>query len=309
MNINITDTLNRFFQAGLAKLPEVITLFIGFIILSLIIKFILYRFENYIIKRTSLRSAAPKEYEKRVNTMVRIINKIIFISLWLIAALLILSAVGVNIGPLLTAAGVFGLAISFGAQSLVKDIINGIFIIVENQIRVGDVAVINETGGLVEAINLRTTILRDLTGTVHVFPNGSVNSLSNLTKVWSGYVFDIGVAYREDTDRVTEVIKEVAEGLETDPDFKEKIIDAIEIFGVDKFADSAVIIKGRIKTKPLEQWGVGREFQKRIKKAFDEKGIEIPFPHTSLYFGSKSAPIEILLKNEETADKDGSKEA
>lgn len=298
MDIDIIGIFNRFIQAGLRRLPEVLSILLVFVVLSVILKYVLLKVEGYIIRKSSEKSSEPKEYEKRVNTIVGIINKIIFIAVWLLAVLLILSALGVNIGPLLTAAGVFGLAISFGAQSLVKDIINGIFIIIENQIRVGDVAIINGTGGLVEAINLRTTILRDLSGTVHIFPNGSVNSLSNLTKIWSGYVFDIGVAYKEDTDRVTEVIKEVAEALENDPDFKDKIIDPIEIFGVDKFADSAVVIKGRIKTKPLEQWGVGREFQKRIKKAFDEKGIEIPFPHTSLYFGSESAPIEILLKKE-----------
>jgi small-conductance mechanosensitive channel len=249
------------------------------------------------------KSRAPGEYQKRMDTITGIINKTIFITLWGIGLILLLGQMGVNIGPILTAAGVFGLALSFGAQSLVKDIINGIFIIIENQIRVGDVAVINGTGGLVEAINLRTVVMRDLGGVVHIFPNGSIDSLSNLTKEWSGYVYEIGVAYKENIDRVIKTIHEVGESLKNDKEFGEKMIDDIEVFGLDKFANSALVIKGRIRTEPLKQWAVGREFNRRIKKTFDKKGIEIPFPHQSIYFGSKSDPIEVLLKNADNLHK------
>lgn len=167
--------------------------------------------------------------------------------------------------------------------------------ILENQIRVGDVAIINGTGGLVEAINFRTTVLRDLSGTVHYFPNGNVSSLSNMTTEWSAYVFDIGVAYKENTDHVVTIIQQVIDDMMADDEFEELIIEQPEIFGVDKLDDSAVVIKGRIKTMPIKQWTVGREFLRRIKLTFDEQNIEIPFPHTSLYFGEASKPFDVKM--------------
>jgi small conductance mechanosensitive channel len=167
--------------------------------------------------------------------------------------------------------------------------------LVENQIRVNDVAVINGTGGLVEEINLRTTVLRSLDGVVHIFPNGTITTLSNMTREYSYYVFDVGVAYKEDTDHVTEVLREIAERLRHDAAFADFILEPLEVLGVDRFADSAVIIRARIKTKPVQQWMVGREMNRRIKKRFDELGIEIPFPHTSLYFGTESKPLKIEL--------------
>jgi small conductance mechanosensitive channel len=168
-------------------------------------------------------------------------------------------------------------------------------ILMENQIRVGDVAIINGTGGLVEAIELRTVTLRDLSGVVHIFQNGKINTLANMTKEWSAMIFDVGVAYKEDTDKVTEVIKSTAEGMMNDEVFGEKILEPLEIFGVDKFADSAVVIKARFKTRPLDQWAVGREFNRRLKKAFDEKGIEIPFPHRTIYWGDEIHPLKVMM--------------
>ncbi len=296
MNVDLTENFKGFLEEGIRRLPEIATIIIVLVILTFLIKFIFFRVEKYVIKKTSEKAKSPAEYEKRISTLMDVFGKFIKVILWTIGFMLILSSMGVNIGPILTAAGVFGLAISFGAQSLVKDLINGIFILMENQVRVNDVAIINGTGGLVESINLRTIILRDLAGIVHVFPNGSINTLSNLTKSFSAYVFDIGVAYKENTDRVIEVMRKVADELQADEEYGPKIIEPVEIFGVDRFADSAVIIKGRIKTEPLQQWAVGREFNGRIKKAFDRNGIEIPFPHTSFYFGSESKPIEILMK-------------
>jgi small conductance mechanosensitive channel len=146
---------------------------------------------------------------------------------------------------------------------------------------------------LVDSVNFRTIVLRDLSGTIHVFPNGTINTLSNMTHTWSAWVFDIGVAYKEDTDRVTAVIREVGRQLREDPEFGPRLIDDIEVFGVNKFADSAVEIKGRLKTRPIEQWAVGREFQRRVKYAFDEQGIEIPFPHRTVYRGEASPPFEL----------------
>lgn len=233
------------------------------------------------------------ELDKRAGTIISIVGKTVTVVIWAIAAVMALKEVGFDVGPLLAGAGVAGLAIGFGAQNLVKDIITGLFMLLENQVRVNDVAVINGTGGLVEEVNLRTTVLRGLDGVVHVFPNGSINSLSNMTRKFSYYVFDVGVAYKEDTDRVTEVLVGIADEMRQDDEYKDDILDPLEVLGVDKFADSAVMIKTRIKTRPLQQWRVGREMNRRIKKKFDEVGIEIPFPHRSLYFGEASKPFEL----------------
>lgn len=251
----------------------------------------LARFERSLIEQGRQQGDVPSEASKRAETLVRLLRQGVVIMLWLVALLVVLNELGISVGPILASAGVLGLAIGFGAQNLVRDVISGFFLILENQVRVGDVAVVNGTGGLVEAINFRTLVLRDLSGIVHVFPNGSITTLSNVTKEWSAYVFDIGVAYKENTDRVIEVMRQVADELTQDAHFGRLILDEIEIFGVDKFADSAVIIKGRIKTRPIKQWEVGREFLRRTKFAFDREGIEIPFPHRSLYFGSDSAPF------------------
>jgi moderate conductance mechanosensitive channel len=207
--------------------------------------------------------------------------------------MLILGKIGVNIGPILASVGILGLAIGFGAQELVRDIISGFFILLENQIRTGDVAIINGTGGLVERIELRTVTLRDQSGTVHVFQNGKISSMSNMTKDWSAMVFDIGVAYKEDTQKVMDLIKSVGDELKDDPVFKYDIIEPIEVMGLNEFADSAIIIRARIKTRPIKQWSVGREYRKRLKSAFDENNIEIPFPHTTVYWGDEINPLKL----------------
>jgi len=233
------------------------------------------------------------EIEKRLDTLLSIMRSIIKIIVWLMIGMLILRKIGIDIAPIIAGAGIAGLAVGFGAQELVRDFISGFFMLLENQIREGDVAIVNGTGGLVERVGLRTIVLRDLSGVVHIFQNGKINTLSNMTKKWSGMVFDIGVAYKEDTDKVVKVIRQVAEKLGADPDFTNKILEPIEIFGVDQFGDSAVIIKARFKTKPIEQWGVGREFRRRLKKAFDEQGIEIPFPHRTVYWGEEIKPLQL----------------
>ncbi|MDA3876089.1 MAG: mechanosensitive ion channel family protein, partial [Halothiobacillus sp.] len=157
------------------------------------------------------------------------------------------------------------------------------------------------TGGLVERINFRTIVLRDLGGVVHIFPNGTINTLSNLTNDWSAHVFDIGVAYKEDTDRVIEIMKEVGREMFADEEFSHLMIEEPEIFGVDRFADSAVVIKGRIRTKPIRQWTVGREYMRRIKYAFDKNNIEIPVPHRAIYMGQESKPFDLkILQNLKT---------
>ncbi|MGE0593882.1 MAG: mechanosensitive ion channel family protein [Vicinamibacterales bacterium] len=233
------------------------------------------------------------EMVRRARTLSRLVQNGLTTLVTAVAILMVLRELQVDIMPVLTGAGILGLAVGFGAQTLVKDLISGFFLILENQVRVGDVAVINGTGGLVEAIKLRTIVLRDLEGTVHVFPNGSITTLANKTKDYSYALLEIGVAYKEDTDAVVVVLKEVAATLQTDPEWGVNVLEPLEVLGVDAFADSAVTIKIRLKTVPLQQWAVARELRRRIKKAFDAKGIEIPFPHMSLYFGEASRPFAV----------------
>lgn len=278
------------------SLRIVLVLAIAWIALIMLHK-VLERLERRLIKKSVDSAEPPTESAKRAETLVRLIRQALHIALWLTVVLILLRELGMDIAPLLASAGVVGLAIGFGAQNLVRDFISGFFFILENQIRVGDVAVINGTGGLVEQINFRTIVLRDLSGVVHTFPNGTVTTLANLTRDWSAYVFDIGVAYKEDTDRVIAIMKQVGTELLADPEYGSAMLEEPEIFGVDRLADSAVIIKGRIRTKPSRQWAVGREYLRRIKAAFDREQIEIPFPHSTIYFGKKQeSPLLRLYK-------------
>lgn len=241
-----------------------------------------------------------REIQKRFETLSAVIRYIFNITIIGISVVMILGELGVKIGPILAAAGIVGLAIGFGAQSLVQDVISGFFILLENQIRVGDVVAVADKSGLVEKVNLRMVVLRDLAGNVHYVRNGQIQTVTNMTKDYGRYVFDIGIAYREDVDEVIEIVKQVDEELRNDPAFMGDILEPIEILGLDQFANSAVIIKARTKTKPIRQWAVGREFNRRLKMKFDEKGIEIPFPHLTLYLGQdklgESAPLNISMR-------------
>ncbi len=235
-------------------------------------------FNRYLEKRQA-------EFRKRADTVRSVLMHLITVGVLLMTTLLLLSEVDVKIGPILAAAGIVGVAVGFGAQHLVKDLISGFFILLEDQIRVGDVVDIGGKSGLVERVNLRMTVLRDQAGNVHFVPNGEIKVVTNMTKDYSRYVFEIGVAYREDVDQVIEIIKQVDEELRQDGAFKADILEPIEILGLDRFADSAVIIKARTKTLPIRQWAVGREFNRRLKRRFDAMDIEIPYPHLSLYLG------------------------
>ena len=249
--------------------------------------------ERLVALMAARASGQAEALEKRARTISGILRKSAVALIWVLAIIMALQEIGFDIRPLLAGAGIAGIAIGFGAQALVRDVISGMFMLVENQVRVNDVVQINGTGGLVEEVNLRTTVLRSLDGTVHIFPNGTITSLSNLTRDFSFYVFDMGVAYKEDTDRVAEVMKQVAQELRQEEQWAPLILEPLEILGVDKFADSAVIVKARIKTLPIKQWAVGRELNRRFKKKFDELGIEIPFPHVSVYFGEASKPFAL----------------
>jgi small conductance mechanosensitive channel len=225
------------------------------------------------------------EQRARIRTLLPLLRNAVMVVLVVVITLIVLSELGINIAPLLAGAGVIGLAIGFGAQALVQDVITGLFMLFENTISVGDVAVVGNHGGLVESMSIRTVRLRDLSGNVHTVPFSQVSTVMNMTRDFSYYLFDIGVAYREDVDQVIEVVKQLGAELQQDPDYAPVILEPIEILGVDAFKDSAVIIKARMKTKPIKQWMVGREYNRRMKKRFDELGIEIPFPHMTLYFG------------------------
>lgn len=265
-----------------------------------VLRALLGRLELELIKVREATEEVPGAAKKRVTTLIGVLRTISRFAIWGVVFMIVLDQVGVDVTPIIAGAGIAGLAFGFGAQNLVRDVISGFFIILEDQVRVGDVAIINGTGGLVEAITFRTIVLRDLSAVVHVFPNGTITSLSNMTKGWSAYVIDVGVAYKEDTDRVVEVMRQVAEELRQDPEYRDRILEPIEIFGVDNFGESEVTIKARLKTRPIQQWNVGREYRRRLKKAFDAHAIEIPFPHRSLYIGEATKPLEILIKQAST---------
>lgn len=224
---------------------------------------------------------------KRADTLTRMIRDVGRVVILAVGGMMILSEIGVDLKPLLAAAGLGGLAIGFGGQSLVKDVISGFFILLEDSIRVGDVVEIAGVGGLVEEVSLRTITLRDQAGNVHVVPNGVIDKVKNMTREYSYYLMDVSIAYREDVDEVMVVLKDIAADVQADPAFGIDILEPLEMLGLDEFTDSAVIIRCRIKTKPIQQWRVGREMNRRIKKTFDAKGIEMPSPHHTIHWGEQ----------------------
>ncbi|NQT27589.1 mechanosensitive ion channel family protein [candidate division KSB1 bacterium] len=278
------------------------------IALILIIMFIMMRLADLYANRL-VKALIPKkrkldgEYNKRAETLGNVIHYVLTFILIGIAVAMCFNVLKIEIGPILAAAGVLGLAVGFGAQSLVKDLISGFFILLEDQIRVGDVVEIAGKSGVVERMNLKMTILRDLSGNVHFVPNGEISVVTNMTKGYSCYVLEIGVAYREDVDKVMAVMHEVDEDLRADPDFGPDILEPLDMLGLDEFGESALIIKARLTTRPIKQWRTAREFRRRLKKLFDERNIEIPFPHVTLYIGKdkqdQSPPLNIRLEQED----------
>lgn len=278
--MNINTYLQQFINWSLTSGLHILIIFILSYVAIKAGKLLSTRFIAALVKQKE-----DTEFQKRTQTLGSIVRYVLNIAILIVTAMVVLGELGIEIGPILAAAGIVGLAVGFGAQSLVKDVIGGFFILMEDQIRVGDVVQVAGQGGLVEKINLKTTILRDLAGNVHYVPNGKIEVVTNMTKDYSRYVFDIGVAYREDIDEVIELIKKVDEELRSDPVFRDDILEPIEVLGLDQFGESAIIIKARTKTLPIKQWSVAREFNRRLKKKFDENNIEIPFPHLTLYMG------------------------
>lgn len=238
-----------------------------------------------VASREGLRESA------RARTLLPVVRNVILFTLMLMTSLVVMSELGIEIMPLLAGAGVVGIAVGFGAQTLVKDFLTGFTIIIEDLLQIGDVVRIADRTGAVNRITLRKIELRALDGTVHTIPFSAIDIVDNLTKEFSYYLMDVGVAYKENTDTVVECLKTVDEQLRADEEFKGRILAPLEVLGVDQFADSAVIIKARIKTSARDKWTVGREFNRRMKLAFDEEGIDIPFPHRTLFLNSDSEKV------------------
>jgi small conductance mechanosensitive channel len=249
-------------------------------VLQIVAQRLIRVFRGYMARRTEGDEIA------RVETLARVFRNVAGIVILLMAGMLILGELGISVAPFLATAGVAGIAIGFGAQNLVKNFLAGFFILFDDQIRQGDVVQIAGIGGFVELVTLRYVRLRDLEGHVHYVPNGEITVVTNRTREFATTLIEVGVAYREDPDQAFAVMREVAETMRADPTWKERMPAELEILGVDKWADSAVILRGRLRVvPPIQQWNVKREFLKRLKKAYDEHGIEIPFPHLTVYAG------------------------
>ncbi|MDP1525994.1 MAG: mechanosensitive ion channel family protein [Rhodocyclaceae bacterium] len=237
-------------------------------------------FRNYMDGRV-----VDPEDRRRIETLARVFHYIASVVITLVAGMLALSELGLSIAPILGAAGVVGLAVGFGAQSLIKDYFNGFFLLLENQIRQGDVVEAGGKSGLVEEVTLRYLRLRDFEGSVHYVPNGLITTVTNKSRGFAQALVEVGIAYRENVDEAFEAMRAVGADMRVCPAFSDKILEDIEIVGVERWDDSAVALRCRFKVRPLEQWNVRREFLRRLKTAFEARGIEIPYPHLTLYAG------------------------
>jgi len=245
---------------------------------------------------TQTPGEVTSEVEERIETLTQVIYRTTWIVAVIIGLVTILPEFGINVNALIAGAGLAGLAIGFGAQNLVKDVIGGIFILVENQFTKGDIVELNGIVGEVEDINLRRTLIRDLDGTVHSMPNGVPQFTSNLTQTFSRVNLQIGVSYNEDLDEVYDVINRVGREMAEDPEWSGKFLSPPEVLGVDEFGDSAIKIRVLGDTLPLEQWAIMREFRKRLKRAFDEAGIEIPYPHQTVVTAGQKAAHGLVVQ-------------
>ncbi len=257
------------------------------IVLILVLAWLIFRVLRSIIHRIEKLSDdgdphTSSELEKRAATIGRILRQASAVLVWSVTIMLVLGEFGVDLKPILAGAGILGLAVGFGAQTLVKDVITGFFILLENQIRVGDTVTAAGCTGVVESVNLRTTVLRDTDGTTHIIPNSSITVVTNATRDWTRALLDVGVAYKEDTDRCEMVLREVGDSMEKDPLFSKKLAGSFEYPGVIRFDESAVVLRVLVKTQAHEGPAVVRELRRRIKKAFERAGIEMPFRHVKI---------------------------
>ena len=260
---------------------KVLGILIALIILSQMSRWIVKWLERLVPEKDSLQATEAK---KRAQTLGNILRHALLIVIFFIAILMILGELGIQLGPLLATAGIGALAIGFGAQGLVKDVISGFFIILENQYRIGDAIEVAGVSGLVESVSLRKTVLRDLEGRVHTVPNGEIKVVSNLSKEWSRAVVDIGISYRDDVDHIIDLLGQIGRELAGEEPYQSAILESPQILGVERFGESQLVIRMIVKTMPLKQWEVGRELRRRIKNRFDEKGIQIPSSHRILFW-------------------------
>lgn len=259
------------------------------IVLIIVAAWVLIALLQRLVRAARVRIAARlpgPDVARRAETLGRVIRYLVALVVSALATMMVLAEVGISLAPILGAAGVVGLAIGFGAQSLVKDYFTGFFLLFEDQLRTGDVVNVAGIGGLVEDITLRHVRLRDYDGNVHFVPNGLITTVTNMSRQFAQSVIDIGVAYREDLDEVFAVMRQVATGLRGDASFAARILGDLDIAGVERWDDSAIALRCRFKVAPLAQWDVRREYLRRLKKAFDERGIEIPYPHLTIYAGA-----------------------
>jgi len=290
----VTDTFPKFSWHRVFDLEDLASRLIEVVII-VAASTLVYQLTKIVIKRIVARQSEEEDplvrrvREQRAQTLGSLFTSVLLVVVVIVAVLTVLGLF-INITPLLASVSVVGLAISFGAQSLVKDIISGTFMLIEGQFGIGDVVRVGDISGMVEKITLRTTILRDLHGVVHIIPNGDITRVSNLTKTWSRAVIDVGVAYREDVDKVIATLRALAAEFQADPQWGQLLLDPPEVLGVENLADSAVIVRMAAKTLPLKQWDVARELRRRIKNRFDAEGIEIPYPHLTFYWGEGQMP-------------------
>jgi small-conductance mechanosensitive channel len=261
----------------------------GILIVAYILTLVARRLISKVIKARipKIHEEKPEELAQRSETLARIVAQVISAIVWVVAIVMILSALGVDITPLLAGIGVGALAIGFAAQNIIRDYLHGFFIIMEDWYRVGEVATVAGIGGLVENISLRRTILRDLNGTMHFIPNSKIELASNMTRDWSRINLNVSVAYGENLNNVFRVINEVGQELKDDPTWGKDLLTTPEVLRVDNLGDSGIDIKILADTKPIRQWALMGELRKRLKDRFDQEDIEIPWPHTKVYFGNK----------------------
>ena len=282
------------------------------LVLIIVVGLVMQRLVSHAIPRIvefQVRSRAGDQLEgeiqKNILTLSGVLTKAGGFGILSVTFFMVMGQVGINLAPLLVAAGVVGIAIGFGAQNLVRDVLAGIFIILENQYRIGDVVNIAGIGGLVEDINLRRTVLRDLDYRQHFIPNGEIRTATNYTKDKSRVNINIGVAYKEDLEHVIQVLNRVGDELAQDPEWGPLILDPIKVLRVDNFGDSAIEIKVLGETVPIRQWDIAGQYRLRVKKAFDELGIEIPFPHRTLYWGTGEPNVMAMRSAVTQAQEDG----
>ncbi|MCF8085750.1 MAG: mechanosensitive ion channel [Desulfohalobiaceae bacterium] len=302
--------------SALASSPVAKRLFRSALVILLVIALgtAVWEFFNAYIRKQYERLDSAAMSERRLQTLLPLLRNVARIVIIMVCLLIILSELGLNIAPLLAGAGIIGLAVGFGAQTLVKDLINGFLVLAENAINVGDWVILGGHDGQVESLSIRNVRVRDIYGNVNIVPWSSVETVVNQTMGHGWAVVEPGVAYRENIDEVIGVVKEVAAEMRRDPALNQDILSDLQILGLIELGDSAVIVRTRFKTTPFRRWFLERDFRRRLKNRFDELGIEIPYPHSTVYFGENKqghaspARIEVLQRGDQGEDTNGDTE-